>query len=77
MGLHHLERHRTTLPHRRARERHQVLRDLGRRPPRNELWRPLEREWAAITVEDVRNLYRGMARRVAALKLVRGWHTKY
>lgn len=43
----------------------------------NELWGALEREWATITVEDVRNLYRGMARRVAALKLVRGWHTKY
>ena len=54
---------------------------IGRRQRRarneNELWEWLQEEWAKLGDEYRNKLYDGMPRRVAALKAVRGKHTKY
>ena len=48
-------------------------------PPTNaeQLWVAAQEEWDNISLHKVRNLYRSLPRRVAALKAARGWYTKY
>jgi DDE superfamily endonuclease len=43
----------------------------------DQLARAIEEAWDAVDQEYIDNLIRGMPRRVAALYLAKGWHTKY
>jgi transposase len=43
----------------------------------DQLARTIEEAWDALDQEYINNLIRGMPRRVAALDLAKGWHTKY
>jgi RNA processing factor Prp31 len=43
----------------------------------DQLARTIEEAWDALDQEYINNLIRGMLRRVAALDLAKGWHTKY
>jgi hypothetical protein len=43
----------------------------------DQLARAIEEAWDALDQEYIYNLIRGMPRRVTALHLAKGWHTKY
>ena len=59
----------------------ELERRIGKRPrhTRNEdeLWRWLQEEWANLGEEYKNRLYDSMPRRVEALRVARGRHTKY
>jgi hypothetical protein len=43
----------------------------------NELARVIKEAWNAIDQEYINSLIEGMSRRLEALSIAKGWHTKY
>ena len=43
----------------------------------DQLARAIKEAWNALDQEYIDNLIRGMPRRVEALRMAKGWHTKY
>jgi len=42
-----------------------------------EMWKEIKKYWKNISLQEIRNLYDSLSRRMEALENARGSHTKY